>query len=361
MSALGAYVIAAGGTGGHIVPGIALANEIQAQRRTASILFVGTSQGLEGRMVPTAGFPLELIEASGFAGQTLGMQARSLASLPRGFLAARALLRRHRARVVIGVGGYVTVPVLTAARSLSIPVVIHESNAMPGVANRLLNRFATRTAVGLAAANRHLKRPGVVTGTPVRPEFFEVPALDPESATRRLLVFGGSQGSRVMNRSMARAAVLLEKSNLEVIHQTGDKDLTGTRQRYPRIPARWSLEAFLPQLHQQMAWADLVLCRAGAMTVSELAAAGRPAILVPFDAATSGHQMANARAMARAGAAVVIDEKAFTAENLAGTVSELMQDRARLTDMGEKARAMAKPNAAKDLARLVFDAEGVRR
>lgn len=361
MNALGAYVIAAGGTGGHIVPGIALANEIRAHRPTASILFVGTAQGLEGRMVPAAGFPLELIEASGFMGKTLGKQVGSLARLPRGFLEARALLRRHHARVVIGVGGYVTVPVLTAARSLRIPVVIHEANAMPGVANRFLNRFATRTAVGLAAANAHLRKPGVVTGTPVRPEFFETPALDPEAATRRLLVFGGSQGSRIMNRAMARAAVLLEKSNLEVIHQTGDKDLPATRQRYARIPARWTLEPFLPQLHQQMAWADLVLCRAGAMTVSELAAAGRPAILVPFRAAAAGHQMENALALARAGAAVVIDEKDFTAENLAGTVSELIQDRARLVAMGEKARALAKPNAAKDLARLAFDAEGGRR
>ena len=360
MSDLGAYVIAAGGTGGHIVPGIALANEIRAGRPNASILFVGTAQGLEGRLVPAAGFPLELIEASGFVGKTLGRQIRSLASLPQGFLAARALLRKHRARVVIGVGGYVTVPVLAAARALGIPSVIHESNAMPGAANRFLNRFASRTAVGLAAANTHFKKPGVVTGTPVRPEFFAVPALDPEAATRRLLVFGGSQGSRVMNRAMARAAVLLEKSNLEVIHQTGDKDLTGTRQRYPRMPARWKLEPFLPLLHEQMAWADLVLCRAGALTVSELAAAGRPAILVPFGAAAAGHQMANARAMVRAGAAVVIEEKALTPENIAGTVTELFQDRAHLVDMGVNARSLAKPNAAKELARMVFDAE-VRR
>ncbi|MEP6993866.1 MAG: undecaprenyldiphospho-muramoylpentapeptide beta-N-acetylglucosaminyltransferase, partial [Acidobacteriota bacterium] len=351
MGDLGAYVIAAGGTGGHIVPGIALANEIQTQRRQAEIIFVGTAQGLEGQMVPGAGYPLELVDASGFAGESLGKQIRSLSRLPKGFFEARQLLRRLRTRVVIGVGGYVTVPVLTAARALGIPTVIHESNAMPGLANRFLNRFATRTAVGLAAANQHFKRPGILTGTPVRREFFDVPKLDPEATTRRLLVFGGSQGSRAMNRSMARAAVLLEKSNLEVIHQTGEKDLAGTRQRYPRMPVRWRLEPFLPVMHEQMAWADLVLCRAGAMTVSELAAAGRPAILVPFGAATANHQMANARAMARAGAAVVIEEKAFTAENLAGTVTMLMDDRARRVEMGEKARALAKPKAAKELAR----------
>jgi UDP-N-acetylglucosamine--N-acetylmuramyl-(pentapeptide) pyrophosphoryl-undecaprenol N-acetylglucosamine transferase len=360
MNELGAYVIVAGGTGGHIIPGIALANEIRAHRPRAQILFVGTAQGLESKIIPAAGFPLEFVDASGFVGKTLGKQIQSLSRLPRGFLEARALLRKHRARVVVGVGGYVTVPVLMAARTLGIPTIIHESNAMPGAANRFLNKFATRTAVGLAAANAHLKRAGVVTGTPVRREFFEIPDLDPAAETRRLLVFGGSQGSRILNRAMARAAVLLEKSNLEVVHQTGEKDLAATRQRYTRMPARWSLEPFLLNLQEQMAWSDLVVCRAGAMTVSELAAAGRPAILVPFGAATSGHQTENARAMSRAGAAVVIAEKDFTAENLAGTLMGLLQDRERLTAMGQKARALARPSAARDLARLVLDAEMVR-
>ena len=359
MNELGTYVIVAGGTGGHIIPGIALANEIRAHRPRAQILFVGTAQGLENKIVPAAGFPLELVDASGFVGKSLGKQIQSLARLPKGFLGARALLRKHRARVVVGLGGYVTVPVLMAARTLGIPTVIHESNAMPGAANRFLNKFVTHTALGLAAANAHLKKAGIVTGTPVRREFFEIPDLDPEATTKRLLVFGGSQGSRVINRAMARAGVLLEKSNLEVVHQTGDKDLTGTRQRYTRIPARWSLEPFLLNLHEQMAWADLVVCRAGALTVSELAAAGRPAILIPFGGA-AGHQLENARAMSRAKAAVVIQEKDFTAENLAGTVSELLQDRARLVTMGQKARTLARPDAAKDLAKLVLDAETAR-
>ena len=360
MKDLGVYVIAAGGTGGHIIPGIALANEIRAQKPGVAIVFVGTAQGLESKIVTAAGYPLELVDASGFVGKTLTNQIQSLARLPKGFFEARALLKKHRARAVVGVGGYVTVPVLLAARSLGIPTLIHESNARPGVANRFLNRFATRTAVGLAAANRHLRKAGVVTGTPVRREFFEIPPLDPEASTRRLLVFGGSQGSRIINRAVARAAVLLEKSGLEVIHQTGDKDLTGTRQRYTRMPANWKLEPFLPKLWEQMAAADLVLSRAGAMTVSELAAAGRPSILVPFGAAAAGHQLENARALSKAGAAVVIDEKDLDAESLAGTVVELLRDRARLTAMGQKARSLARPNAAADLAKLLFEAEAAR-
>jgi len=360
MSDLGAYVIAAGGTGGHIVPGIALADEIRAQKAGAEVVFVGTEQGLEGKIVRSAGYRLELIEASGFVGKSLGKQLRSLSRLPKGFLQSRTLLRRLRARAVVGVGGYVTLPVLTAARALAIPTLIHESNAFPGVANRFLNRFATRTAVGLAAANRRFRRPGIVTGTPVRKEFFTAPPLDPEVASRRVLVFGGSQGSRVLNRAMARAAVLLEKSDLELVHQTGEKDLTGTRQRYARMPARWKLEPFLPRLWEPMAAADLVVSRAGALTVAELAASGRPAVLIPFGAAAGGHQLENARALEKAGAAVVIPEKDLTAENLAGTIVALVGDRARLAAMGQKARALAKPDATRDLARLLFEAEASR-
>lgn len=360
MTELGTYVIAAGGTGGHIMPGIALAKEIRAQRPGSQIIFVGTAQGLEGKIVHAANFPLELVDASGFVGKTFARQVGALARLPRGFLEARALLSKYRPRAVIGVGGYVTMPVLLAARALGIPTLIHESNAIPGVANRFLNRFATRTAVGLGAANEHFKKPGVVTGTPVRKEFFDVPALDPAATTRRLLVFGGSQGSRVINRAMARAAVLLEKSGLEVIHQTGDKDLAGTRQRYTRLPAGWKLEPFLPRLHEELAWADLVLCRAGALTVSELAAAGRPAILVPFEAAASGHQLENAKALYRAGAAAVMEEKDLTAENLAGAVSQLLKDREKLVAMGQKARSIARPDAAHHLARMLFEIEKPR-
>lgn len=360
MSELGAYVIAAGGTGGHIIPGIALAEEIRAQKSGAEVVFVGTNQGLESKIVTAAGYPLELVDASGFVGKSLGKQLSSLSRLPRGFLESRSLLKRLRARAVVGVGGYVTVPVLTAARSLGIPTLIHESNAQPGVANRFLNRFATRTALGLAAANPHFKRPGVVTGTPVRREFFEIPPLDPAATTRRLLVFGGSQGSRVMNRALARAAVLLEKSGIEVIHQTGEKDLAATRQRYARMPANWTLVPFLPKLQEKMAWADLVVCRAGAMTVAELAAAGRPSILVPFAAAAGGHQGENARALYRAGAAAVMEEKDLTAENLAGGITAQLNDRAKLVTMGQKARGLAKPDAARDLARLLFEAESRR-
>jgi UDP-N-acetylglucosamine--N-acetylmuramyl-(pentapeptide) pyrophosphoryl-undecaprenol N-acetylglucosamine transferase len=355
----GVYVIAAGGTGGHIFPGIALAREIRARRPEAEVLFVGSRHGLESKLVPQAGFPLELVRVSGFAGKSAVAKLLALAELPAGFFQARRILTERRARAVAGVGGYVTVPVVAAARSLGVPTLIHESNAYPGVANRLLNRIATRAAVGVATANSRLWRPGVVTGTPVRPEFFSVTPLDPSAATRRLLVFGGSQGSRVLNRAMAEAVALLAaERGLEVIHQTGEGQLEDTRARYGEPPAGWRLVPFLPRIHEELGWADLVLARAGSQTLAELAAAGRPSILVPFGSATHAHQRENARVFSTAGASLTIDESSLSGEALARTIGDLLGDRARLVAMGENARGFARPEAAKALADLLFDAEG---
>lgn len=353
----GTYVIVAGKTGGHIFPGIALAREIQARRPQASILFIGTPGGLESRLVPEAGFPLETVPASGFAGLGLGSKLLSLSRLPAGFLEAKALLSRHRARGVVGMGGYVSVPVLLAARVLGIPTLVHDSNALPGIATRLLNRFASRTAVGLARANFRLARPGVVTGTPTRAEFFAIPPLSVSGTTRRLLVFGGSQGSAVLNRAMAQAAPLLADAGLEVIHQTGESHFRSVQASYGTIPAGWRLAPFLPKLYEELGWADLAVTRAGAMTLAELAAAGRPAILVPFGSATHGHQRENALALAEAGAARLIEESELTGKALAGTVQDLLSDRARLVRMGELARGLAVPDAARRLADLLFEAE----
>jgi UDP-N-acetylglucosamine--N-acetylmuramyl-(pentapeptide) pyrophosphoryl-undecaprenol N-acetylglucosamine transferase len=356
----GAYVIAAGGTGGHIFPGIALAREIRTRRPDAEILFVGSRHGLESKLVAEAGFPLELVRASGFAGKRPAAKVAALGELPTGFFQARRLLERRRARAVAGVGGYVSVPVVAAARSLGVPTLIHESNAFPGVANRLLNRIATRTAVGVAAANSHLARPGVVTGTPVRPEFFDVPPMDASAVTRRLLVFGGSQGSRVLNRAMVEAAPLLAGDSIEVIHQAGEKEFESVRTAYAGLPPGWRLVPFLPRIHEELAWADLVLSRAGSQTLAELAAAGRASVLVPFGSATHGHQTENARAFERAGAAVAIEESTLSGETLAAAVRRLIASRARLVEMAESARGFARPDAARMLVDLLFEAEGTR-
>ncbi len=351
-------MIAAGKTGGHIFPGIALAREIRARRPDAPIVFIGTPEGLEHRLVPEAGFPLESIRASGFVGKSPGARLRALVNLPVGFFEARRILRRHKARAVAGMGGYVSVPVLAAARSLGIPTLVHDSDALPGVASRLLNRIATRTAVGVAEANARMARPGVVTGTPVRPEFFAGTG-EQAAAGRpaRLLVFGGSQGAAVLNRAMAEASRTLKVDGLSVIHQTGERHLAATRALYGEVPAGWSLEAFLPRLWEPLAWADLVISRAGAMTLAELAAAGRPAILVPFGAAAHGHQAANALAFSLAGAAWTIDEPSLDGGRLAESIRALFADPSRLAGMAAAARSLAAPEAARRLADLLFEAE----
>ena len=307
--------------------------------------------------MPAAGFELETVRASGFAGKGPGGRLVAIGRLPLGILEARRLLRRLTPRAVAGVGGYASVPVILAARSLSIPTLIHESNALPGIANRLLARVATRAAVGLEAAAARLARPASFTGNPVRSEFFAARPLDPATRPRRVLVFGGSQGSAALNRAMIEAAPLLAPDGLEIVHQTGEKWLGAVRSALASAPETWRLEPFLPRLDEQMSWCDLVVCRAGSMTLSELAAAGRPALLVPLASSTHGHQLENARAFARAGAAVVLEEKDLSGPSLARAVRALLADPAVLAGMGQRARRLASPEAAERLADLLFSIE----
>jgi UDP-N-acetylglucosamine--N-acetylmuramyl-(pentapeptide) pyrophosphoryl-undecaprenol N-acetylglucosamine transferase len=320
---------------------------------------VGTAGGLEERLVPEAGFALERVSASGFVGKSAFDRIRALGRLPIGFFQARRLLVRHRARAVAGMGGFVIVPVLAAARSLGVATLVHDSDSLPGISSRIVSRFATRAAVGVPGAGDRLARPAVVTGTPVRSEFYAIVPLElePSSGHRRLLVYGGSQGAAILNRTLARAAPLLAGKGLEVVHQVGDRHLEMTREAYGAVPSGWRLERFLPRLYEELAWSDLAVARAGAMTLAELAAAGRPSILVPLESAAHGHQLANARVFEGAGAAVVIEEKDLSADSLAAAVLRLLGDPATLAEMGRRARSLAVPDAAVRLADLLFEAE----
>jgi UDP-N-acetylglucosamine--N-acetylmuramyl-(pentapeptide) pyrophosphoryl-undecaprenol N-acetylglucosamine transferase len=351
------YVIAAGGTGGHIFPAIALGREIAAQRPEARVVMVGTAEGLEARLFREAGFELATVRASGFAGKRLAGRVAALARLPLGILEARRLLRRLLPRAVAGLGGYVSVPVLLAAGSLGIPTLVHESNALPGVANRLLAKRATVLAVTLEEAAARLGRPAAVTGTPVRREFFAAPPLAAREARRRVLLFGGSQGSAALNRAAVAAVPALAAAGVEVVHQTGEKWIEDVRAAYGTTPPGARLEPFLPRLWEEMAAADLVVSRAGAMTLAELAAAGRPAILVPLATATHGHQLENARAFAAAGAATVLEEADLSGESLAAAVRAALADPAALARRGAAARGLAREDASRRLAELLFAIE----
>jgi UDP-N-acetylglucosamine--N-acetylmuramyl-(pentapeptide) pyrophosphoryl-undecaprenol N-acetylglucosamine transferase len=249
------------------------------------------------------------------------------------------------------------VPVVLAAASLGIPTLVHELDARPGIANRLLARVATRVTVGSPAAVGRLAGNPIVTGNPLRPEFQAAMPPEPSRPARRVFVLGGSQGAAALNRAMTEAAPALGGDGLEVLHQTGEKWLEKVRAAYGSLPSGWRLEAFVEKPFETMAWCDLAVCRAGALTLAELAAAGRPALLVPLATSTRGHQLENAREAERAGAAVVLEEKDLTGASLAAAVRGLLADPDRLRRMGEQARRRARPDAAARLADLLFSIE----
>ena len=357
------FLIAGGGTGGHVFPALALAGEIRRRRPGAPIVFVGTARGLETTLVPKAGFPLELVRAKGLVG--LGWRARfdGFFTLPLAFVDSLRLLARHAPRAVVGVGGYASGPLVATAWARRVPTLIHEQNAVPGLTNRLLARVAKRVAVGTARAAAAL--PGaIVTGNPVRKDFFEIPSLVSREKHRRLriLVVGGSQGAQILNRLVPPALARVAAAGIafDVVHQAGKDHASEVVTSYARLglPAdRAFVHEFLDDMAAAYAAADLVVARAGAMTIAEIAAAGRPALLVPFAAATHAHQEANARALESSGAAVVLTEAEATEETLGAALAGLLGDPLRLLEMGEAARRSALPDAASRLCDLLFEVE----
>jgi UDP-N-acetylglucosamine--N-acetylmuramyl-(pentapeptide) pyrophosphoryl-undecaprenol N-acetylglucosamine transferase len=362
MTATGGFLIAGGGTGGHVFPALALADELKRRRPEAAIVFVGTRNGLEAELVPRAGWPLEFVRAKGIVGKGLAARLRGLASLPLAFVDSLRLLSRHAPSAVVGVGGYSSGPVVATAWARRVPTVIHESNAVPGLTNRLLARIVTRVAAGTPAASAAL--PGaVVTGNPVREAFFGIPSLvtRPEARRFRVLVIGGSQGAQILNRVLpeALAAVVADGLSFDVRHQAGKRRATAVTEAYGAKglgPDRVSVTEFVDDMPAEFASADLIVSRSGAMTAAEIAAAGRPALLVPFAAATHGHQEANARALEAAGAAVVVTESEASPARLADEVRALLSDPIRLLAMGEAAQRTAVPGAAAKLAEVVLTA-----
>ena len=358
MGVKGVMMIAGGGTGGHIYPAIAIAREYVARDPERRVVFVGTEKGLEKTIVPKAGFPLELIDVGGLKGKGGLDLVRNVLRVPKGLAQAFRLVGKHKPSVVLGVGGYSSGPVLVAAKLRGVPTIIHEANAFPGLANRSVARFVTTVAVAFEEALPRLKRPdGVVTGNPIRAEFFTVNRQPPTANQKqRLLIFGGSQGSRILNDTMASALLFLSrlKDSLTIVHQTGPNDLERMRNAYRDSAfANAVVVPYLDPIVDEMAAADLVVSRAGAMTVSELSAIGRAAILVPFAAATNNHQELNARVVERAGGAVVITEAVLSPEKLAAAITDVVSDPERTRRMGAASKTLAKPSATKTIVDLI--------
>ena len=355
-------LIAGGGTGGHLYPGIAVARELRRRDPAVEVSFVGTARGIEARVVPREGFPLDLIRVAGLKGMSVIDRARGAALLPLAGLDAWRVLSRRRPDVVVGVGGFASGPVVLLAALRRRPTMLLEQNAMPGLTNRLLARWVRAAAVNFEAAMRFFPRTGFVAGNPVRPEFFtkeddEAPdsidgASGGSAAGARVLIFGGSQGAHAINVAMVEAAARLAAGGmrLAITHQTGARDLDRVRGAYERagIPAR--VEAFIDEMDREMKRASMVIARSGATTLAELAAAGRPAVLIPLPTSTDDHQRKNAEAVAEAGAAVLIEERELSGERLAQEVAALAGDEARRAQMAAAARKLARPDAAAAIA-----------
>jgi UDP-N-acetylglucosamine--N-acetylmuramyl-(pentapeptide) pyrophosphoryl-undecaprenol N-acetylglucosamine transferase len=353
-------VIAGGGTGGHIIPALAVARELVA-RHDAEVLFVGTARGMESRLVPAAGFPLHLIEVGQLKNVSLRTRMRTFIDLPRSIFACRSLLRRFQASVVLGVGGYASGPAMAAAIQMRVPAMAFEPNAMPGLANRLVGKRVQAAAVNFPQAAKWFRN-CEVTGIPVRPEFF---ALQPPAAgPPHLLVFGGSQGARIFNTCVPEliAPLLQAIPGMTVLHQSGARLLESTQVAYAATgadPARWRVEAFLDDMPARFAEAHLVMARSGASSVAELAAAGKPSLLVPFAAAADEHQKRNAEAMVAAGAAVMLEERDLSVPGrLLDSLIGLLNRADRLETMGASARTQAHPDAAERIANRLAELGG---
>lgn len=345
-------LIAGGGTGGHIIPALAVARELVA-RHGAELLFVGTERGLETRLVPAAGFQLRLIRVGPLNRVSRLTQLKTILRLPESFFESRRLLREFRPGAVLGVGGYASGPVIAAALSMKIPAMVFEPNAIPGMVNRMVGRHVRAAAVNFPAAAKWFRN-CEVSGIPVRPEFFSIG--EPPATAPRLLVFGGSQGARILNVHLPQVMGELLKAvpGLTVLHQSGLRNLEATEMAYAESgadPARWEVKAFIDEMPARFAESHLIVARSGASTVAELAAAGRPALLVPFAAAADAHQLRNAEAMVETGAAAMLEEPELSVPGkLRDTLIDLLSDPGRLAKMGDAARGLAHQGAAERIA-----------
>jgi len=354
-------LIAGGGTGGHLYPGIAVARELLARVADAKVTFVGTAAGIEARVIPREGFQLELIRSAGLKGKSIGGLVRGLVLLPLGALDAALIIGRTRPSVVLGVGGYSSGPVVMLAAIRGIPTLLMEQNAIPGATNRSLARFVKAAAVTYEQTVSFFGRKAFVTGNPVRPEFFETQgAYDVHSrppGAARVLVFGGSQGAHAINMAMVEAAARLAATTprLAITHQTGERDVEMVRDGYRSAGLEARVEPFLFAMEREMKSADLVVCRAGATTLAELTAAGRPSILIPLPTATDDHQRRNAEALVAQGAARMIEQRELTGERLASEIERLAGDAGARLEMGRRARSMARPDAAKAIVDKVLE------
>lgn len=361
-------LIAGGGTGGHLYPGIALADEV-IRRGGSEVLFVGTSRGIETRAVPAAGYPLETLEVTGLKRMGLAGTVRGLFRVPLAILRSFAILRRFRPDVVVGVGGYASGPMVLAAALAGYATAIQEQNSVPGITNRILGKLVRKVFIAFDEAARFFASRKIERlGNPVRRAIVAalqgVAASPSPDGKLRILVVGGSQGARAVSELVMGAAPLLVSKNVDfsLVHQTGNTDFERIQAKYRELGLgdRVQVQAFIDNMAAAYGAADLIIGRAGALTLAELAIVGKPAILVPLPTAADDHQSKNASHLARAGAALVLQQRTSSAEDLATTIATLAGDLDRQRSMGRAMRDLARPRAAEAIVDRL-DALATRR
>jgi UDP-N-acetylglucosamine--N-acetylmuramyl-(pentapeptide) pyrophosphoryl-undecaprenol N-acetylglucosamine transferase len=347
-------LIAGGGTGGHIYPGVAIAREIRRRYPNSELLFVGTERGLEKKIIPQEGFPLVTIRVAGLKGIRGVRQLKALTTVPRSLWESHVIVRHFKPEVVIGVGGYSSGPPVLVAALMGIPTMLQEQNALPGLTNRLLGRFVRKVAVAFNGCEAYFGNKVILTGNPVRPEFAEITART-ETQPFTVLIAGGSQGAQAINQATIHATRILglQLPRFRLIHQTGEKDYGRISEAYRAAGLVADVRPFFNDMPQQFAKADLLVCRSGAATLAEITVAGKPAILVPFPLATDDHQRKNAEALAQAGAAEIILQQELNGERLAARLEYYERHRDELRRMEENSRRLGRPDATARIVDLV--------
>lgn len=351
-------IIAGGGTGGHLFPGIAVAEEFLSRDPSNQVLFVGTERGIEARAVPAAGYKLEIISAAGIRGKGTFSQIKGGAMMLYGYAQSRKILKQFRPDMVLGVGGYASLPMVLAARGMQIPRYIHEQNAIPGQTNRLLSRFATRAFITLEESAAYFPKDStLLTGNPLRRQILDAVGINKiitktakESPNIfHLFIFGGSQGAHAINVAMVAAAPILKNSGIKMLitHQTGEKDCSEITDAYNRAAVQADVKPFINDMAAEYAKSDLIICRAGATTIAETTACGKPCLFIPFPHAVDDHQRKNAEALLKKDACFMMLERELSGQSLADMILKLAEGRQLLQRTGELAFTLARLDAAK--------------
>lgn len=354
MTKLASRVLfAGGGTGGHVYMAIAVARELKRRDPSVEILFAGTAEGLESRIVPEQGYLLRTIRIGGLKNVGVKRLVTTILQMPGALLASLRIVREFSPSTVVGVGGFSSGPLVAAARLTGVPALLIEPNAHPGFANRLLARFCQAAAVAFDESAAWFGRKAHVTGVPIRQEFFSVETIPSPDSRLRVLIFGGSRGSHPINMAVLESLPYLAEAPLSLVHQTGPADFAAVKEAYRKHAVDAEICDYIHNMPQAFSKADVVLSRAGASTIGEITAAGKPAILIPFPQAADDHQTKNAEALARRNAAILLHQKDVTGQGLADRILDLQQNPQRLAEMSGASRTLAHPGATQKIVSLL--------